>query len=200
MKSNYEDKIRKWKLRKGPPKEYIKLNLDPYDIIDMDYEKEEQKSFNEKKEEENKNNEKKTKDNYLDRGLIKLKKRIKELERIDKNEEKNETRKNKEMIKRDYLKEMEKAEKYKLKKEIKEEIVKNIDKLDEPDLDEKIKNDKLSELYNEANEKENSEYEKKYLDELELYENIIKDKNLKDRVEEVRIKKKKEKSENRLQK
>ena len=106
VKKNYEEIIRKWKLEKGPPKEYLKLNLDPYDMLYMDDAKKEQQNFNERKEEQNKKNEVKTKDNYLDRGLSKLKKRIKELEKLDKNDEKNETRKNKEIIKREkYLEE-----------------------------------------------------------------------------------------------
>ena len=188
IKKNYEEIIRKWKLSKGPPKEYIKLNLDPYDILDMDYAKEEQKFFNEKKDEENKINEINTKDNYLDSGLPKLRKRIKELEKMDKNEEKEETRKNKEMIKRDYLKEMEKVENYVFKEKVKEDLIKNIEQLDDPDINENKVNEKLSDFNIEINEKkDDSEYEKKYLDELELYENIIKDKNLKEKVEEVKL-------------
>ena len=186
---NYEEIIRKWKLNKGPAKEYVKLDLDPYEMLDMDYAKEEQKIFNERKEEENELNGKETKDNYLDNGLIKLKKRIKELEKIDKNDEKEETRKNKKMIKRDYLKEMEKTENYVLKEQIKEERIKNIDKLDDPDLNENKVNEKLSDIYIQNNEKNDSEYNNKYLDELELYENILKDKDkdLKDKLEEVKV-------------
>ena len=191
VKKNYEEIIRKWKLEKGPPKEYLKLNLDPYDMLYMDDAKKEQQNFNERKEEQNKKNEVKTKDNYLDRGLSKLKKRIKELEKLDKNDEKNETRKNKEIIKRDYIKEMKKAEKYKFEEDIKQDIIKNIDKLDDPDIknNEKIVDDRLSDIYDDAYQKENSEYEKKYLDELELYENAIKIKDLKDKLEYVKIKK-----------
>ena len=191
VKKNYEEIIRKWKLEKGPPKEYLKLNLDPYDMLYMDDAKKEQQNFNERKEEQNKKNEVKTKDNYLDRGLSKLKKRIKELEKLDKNDEKNETRKNKEIIKRDYIKEMKKAEKYKFEEDIKQDIIKNIDKLDDPDIknNEKIIDDRLSDIYDDAYQKENSEYEKKYLDELELYENAIKIKDLKDKLEYVKIKK-----------
>lgn len=191
VKKNYEEIIRKWKLEKGPPKEYLKLNLDPYDMLYMDDAKKEQQNFNERKEEQNKKNEVKTKDNYLDRGLSKLKKRIKELEKLDKNDEKNETRKNKEIIKRDYIKEMKKAEKYKFEEDIKQDIIKNIDKLDDPDIknNEKILDDRLSDIYDDAYQKENSEYEKKYLDELELYENAIKIKDLKDKLEYVKIKK-----------
>ena len=191
VKKNYEEVIRKWKLEKGPPKEYLKLNLDPYDMLYMDDAKKEQQNFNERKEEQNKKNEVKTKDNYLDRGLSKLKKRIKELEKLDKNDEKNETRKNKEIIKRDYIKEMKKAEKYKFEEDIKQDIIKNIDKLDDPDIknNEKIVDDRLSDIYDDAYQKENSEYEKKYLDELELYENAIKIKDLKDKLEYVKIKK-----------
>ena len=188
LKKNYEETINKWKLRKGPPKEYIKLNLDPYDMLEMDNDKNEQKTFNVRKEEENKNKEKKTKDNYLDSGLMKLKKRIKELEKLNKEDEKIDIRKNKKMIKRDYMKEMNKVENLKMKQDIIEEKLKNIDKLDEPNIDDKIKNEKLSELYDNANENENSEIEKRYLDELELYENILKDKDLKDKLEEVTIK------------
>jgi len=191
VKKNYEEVIRKWKLEKGPPKEYLKLNLDPYDMLYMDDAKKEQQNFNERKEEQNKKNEVKTKDNYLDRGLSKLKKRIKELEKLDKNDEKNETRKNKEIIKRDYIKEMKKAEKYKFEEDIKQDIIKNINKLDDPDIknNEKIVDDRLSDIYDDAYQKENSEYEKKYLDELELYENAIKIKDLKDKLEYVKIKK-----------
>lgn len=191
VKKNYEEIIRKWKLEKGPPKEYLKLNLDPYDMLYMDDAKKEQQNFNERKEEQNKKNEVKTKDNYLDRGLSKLKKRIKELEKLDKNDEKNETRKNKEIIKRDYIKEIKKAEKYKFEEDIKQDIIKNIDKLDDPDIknNEKIVDDRLSDIYDDAYQKENSEYEKKYLDELELYENAIKIKDLKDKLEYVKIKK-----------
>jgi hypothetical protein len=191
VKKNYEEIIRKWKLEKGPPKEYLKLNLDPYDMLYMDDAKKEQQNFNERKEEQNKKNEVKTKDNYLDRGLSKLKKRVKELEKLDKNDEKNETRKNKEIIKRDYIKEMKKAEKYKFEEDIKQDIIKNIDKLDDPDIknNEKIVDDRLSDIYDDAYQKENSEYEKKYLDELELYENAIKIKDLKDKLEYVKIKK-----------
>lgn len=191
VKKNYEEVIRKWKLEKGPPKEYLKLNLDPYDMLYMDDAKKEQQNFNERKEEQNKKNEVKTKDNYLDRGLSKLKKRVKELEKLDKNDEKNETRKNKEIIKRDYIKEMKKAEKYKFEEDIKQDIIKNIDKLDDPDIknNEKIVDDRLSDIYDDAYQKENSEYEKKYLDELELYENAIKIKDLKDKLEYVKIKK-----------
>ena len=191
VKKNYEEVIRKWKLEKGPPKEYLKLNLDPYDMLYMDDAKKEQQNFNERKEEQNKKNEVKTKDSYLDRGLSKLKKRIKELEKLDKNDEKNETRKNKEIIKRDYIKEMKKAEKYKFEEDIKQDIIKNIDKLDDPDIknNEKIVDDRLSDIYDDAYQKENSEYEKKYLDELELYENAIKIKDLKDKLEYVKIKK-----------
>ena len=187
IKKNYEEIIRKWKLNKGPAKEYAKLNLDPYEMLEMDYAKEEQKSFNEKKEEEIELNGKSTKVNYLDNGLIKLKKRIKELEKIDKNAEKEETRKNKDLIKRDYLKEMSKAENYIFKQKIKEEKIKNIDKLDEPDLYPNKVNEKLSDIFIENNEKSESEYDKKYLEELELYENIIKDKDLNDKVEEVKV-------------
>ena len=86
------------------------------------------------------------------------------------------------------MKEMNKVENLKMKQDIIEEKLKNIDKLDEPDIDDKIKNEKLSELYDNANENENSEIEKRYLDELELYENILKDKDLKDKLEEVTIK------------
>jgi hypothetical protein len=191
VKKNYEEVIRKWKLEKGPPKEYLKLNLDPYDMLYMDDAKKEQQNFNERKEEQNKKNEVKTKDNYLDRGLSKLKKRVKEIEKLDKNDEKNETRKNKEIIKRDYIKEMKKAEKYKFEEDIKQDIIKNIDKLDDPDIknNEKIVDDRLSDIYDDAYQKENSEYEKKYLDELELYENAIKIKDLKDKLEYVKIKK-----------
>ena len=191
VKKNYEEVIRKWKLEKGPPKEYLKLNLDPYDMLYMDDAKKEQQNFNERKEEQNKKNEVKTKDSYLDRGLSKLKKRVKELEKLDKNDEKNETRKNKEIIKRDYIKEMKKAEKYKFEEDIKQDIIKNIDKLDDPDIknNEKIVDDRLSDIYDDAYQKENSEYEKKYLDELELYENAIKIKDLKDKLEYVKIKK-----------
>ena len=190
LKKNYEENIKKWKLRKSPPKEYVKLNLDPYDMLEMDYNKNEQKEFNERKDEENKKNEKKTKDNYLDSGLLKLKKRVKELEKIDKENEKIDIRKNKETIKRDYMKQLKKIEKLKMDEDIKEEIVKNknIDKLDEPDIYENQKNEKLSELYDNAKQNDNSEYEKIYLDELELYENILKDKDLKDKLEEVTIK------------
>ena len=188
LKKNYEEKIRKWQLRKGPPKEYIKLNLDPYDMLEMDYNKNEQKTFNDRKEEENKNNEKKTKDKYRDSEHLKIKKRVKELEKMDKQDEKMDIRKNKEIIKRNYMKEMKKLEKLKMEEDIKEDIVKNIDKLDDPDIFENQKNEKLSELYDDANQNENSEYEKRYLDELELYENILKDKDLKDRLEEVTIK------------
>ena len=67
IKKNYEEIIRKWKLNKGPAKEYAKLNLDPYEMLEMDYAKEEQKSFNEKKEEEIELNGKSTKVNYLDK-------------------------------------------------------------------------------------------------------------------------------------
>ena len=196
LQKNYEEIIKKFQLRKGPPKEYIKLNLDPYDMLEMDYEKNSQKKFNERKEIENKNKENnKTKDNYLDSGLLKLKKRVKELEKMDKEDEKIDIRKNKEMIKRDFMKELNKVEKIKMEEDIKEEIIKNIDKLDEPDIndlnDSKNKNEKLSELYFDANQNENSEYEKKYLDELELYENIIKlnEKELKGKLEEVKLKK-----------
>ena len=110
---------------------------------------------------------------------------------MDKNDEKNETRKNKEIIKRDYIKEMKKAEKYKFEEDIKQDIIKNIDKLDDPDIknNEKIVDDRLSDIYDDAYQKENSEYEKKYLDELELYENAIKIKDLKDKLEYVKIKK-----------
>ena len=196
LQKNYEEIIKKFQLRKGPPKEYIKLNLDPYDMLEMDYEKNSQKKFNERKEIENKNKKNnKTKDNYLDSGLLKLKKRVKELEKMDKEDEKIDIRKNKEMIKRDYMKELNKVEKIKMEEDIKEEMIKNIDKLDEPDIndlnDSKNKNEKLSELYYDANQNENSEYEKKYLDELELYENIIKlnEKELKGKLEEVKLKK-----------
>ena len=65
--------INKWKLRKGPPKEYVTLNLDPYEMLEMDYNKNEQQSFNERKEENNDKNEIKTKDNYLDIVIYKLK-------------------------------------------------------------------------------------------------------------------------------
>ena len=191
VKKNYEEVIRKWKLEKGPPKEYLKLNLDPYDMLYMDDAKKEQQNFNERKEEQNKKNEVKTKDNYLDRGLSKLKKRIKELEKLDKNDEKNETRKNKEIIKRDYIKKKKKKKKYKFEEDIKQDIIKNIDKLDDPDIknNEKIVDDRLSDIYDDAYQKENSEYEKKYLDELELYENTIKIKDLNDKLEYVKIKK-----------
>ena len=195
LKKNYEEIINKFQLRKGPPKEYTKLNLDPYEMLEMDNDKNSQKIFNERKEIENKNKTKlkskiKTKDNYLDRGIYKLKKRIKELKKIEKEDEKIDIRKNKEEIKRDYIKEMKKAEKYKLEEDIKDEIIKNIDKLDEPDLNEKIINDKISDLYYDVNNNDNnSQYEKQYLDELELYENIIKDKDLKDKIEQVKIKK-----------
>ena len=187
IKKNYEEIIRKWKFNKGPSKEYVKLNLDPYEMLEMDYAKEEQKSFNEQKEEEYELNGKNTKVNYLDNGLIKLKKRIKELEKIDKDDEKEETRKNKDLIKRDYLKDMEKAEKYFFKQKIKEEKIKNIDKLDDPEIYPNKVNEKLSDIFIENNEKEESEYDKKYLEELELYENIIKDKDLNDKVEEVKV-------------
>lgn len=188
LKKNYEEIIEKWKLKRGPPKEYIELNLDPFDMLEMDYNKKEQISFNEKKEEENKTKEKKTKDNYLDVGIYKLKKRVKELERMDKEEEKKSTRKNKKMIMRDYMKEMEKAEKYKIEEDIKEEIIKNINILDEPDINDNKINEKLSEFYDNEDQSDNSKVEKKYLDELELYENIIKDKDLKDKLEIVKIK------------
>ena len=88
LQKNYEEIIKKFQSKKGPPKEYIKLNLDPYDMLEMDYEKNSQKKFNERKEIENKNKKNnKTKDNYLDSGLLKLKKRVKELEKMDKEDE-----------------------------------------------------------------------------------------------------------------
>ena len=45
LQKNYEEIIKKFQLRKGPPKEYIKLNLDPYDMLEMDYEKNSQKKI-----------------------------------------------------------------------------------------------------------------------------------------------------------
>ena len=107
---------------------------------------------------------------------------------MDKEEEKKSTRKNKKMIMRDYMKEMEKAEKYKIEEDIKEEIIKNINILDEPDINDNKINEKLSEFYDNEDQSDNSKVEKKYLDELELYENIIKDKDLKDKLEIVKIK------------
>ena len=198
LKKNYEEIINKFQLRKGPPKEYTKLNLDPYEMLEMDNDKNSQKIFNERKEIENKNKTKlkskiKTKDNYLDSGLLKLKKRVKELDKMDKEEEIIDIRKNKEIIKRDFMKELNKVEKIKFEEDVKEEMIKNIDKLDEPDINElndsNKKNEKLSEFYFDANNNENSEYEKKYLDELELYENIIKNKDLKVNLEQVKLKK-----------
>ena len=110
LKKNYEEIINKWKSKKGLPKEYQKLNLDPYDILEIEKAKKSQEDFYIKKEAQNKKNEIIAKDNYLDVGITKLKKRIKELEKMDKEEEKKETRKNKEKIKRNYIKEITKAE------------------------------------------------------------------------------------------
>ena len=77
LKKNYEEIINKWKSKKGLPKEYQKLNLDPYDILEIEKAKKSQEDFYIKKEAQNKKNEIIAKDNYLDVGITKLKKRIK---------------------------------------------------------------------------------------------------------------------------
>ena len=192
LKKNYAhiiDKIKNKKYHKEPKKE---TSEDPFEQEEYDSAREAQKEWNKKKEKEVKAKSKKNKEHFLDSGLPKLNKRIKELEKIDKEEEIDETRRNKEKIKRDYIKELNQVEHDIFEEDIKDEMIRNIYNLDKPDMNEQLLNDKLSQLYNRIDEDnnnshQNSLYEDNYSNDYELYKNIVKENKLKDKLDEVKV-------------
>ena len=114
------------------------------------------------------------------------------MEKIDKEEEINETRRNKEKIKRDYIKELNQVEHDIFEEDVKDEMIRNIYNLDNPDMNEQLLNDKLSQLYNgidedNNNSHQNSLYEDNYSNDYELYKNIVKENKLKDKLDEVKV-------------
>lgn len=202
LKNNYIHKIDKWKTKNNPEQNEKTSNYDPYDETEFDAAKKDQNEWNKKNEQQNENNNKKkeedktnktknkkNKEHFLDSGIPKLKKRIKELENIDKEDEKNDIRKNKEKIKRDYLKELNQVEQDIFEEDVKEEMIRNIyQNLDTPDINENLLADKLSELYNNDGNNEYSYYEDNYSNNIQLYQDIVKDKTLRDRTEDINIK------------
>ena len=192
LKKNYAhiiDKIKNKKYHKEPKKE---TSEDPFEQGEFDSAREAQKEWNKKKEKEVKAKSKKNKEHFLDSGLPKLNKRIKELEKIDKEEEIDETRRNKEKIKRDYIKELNQVEHDIFEEDIKDEMIRNIYNLDNPDMNDQLLNDKLSQLYNRIDEDnnnshQNSLYEDNYSNDYELYKNIVKENKLKDKLDEVKV-------------
>ena len=192
LKKNYShiiDKIKKKKYHKEPKKE---TSEDPFEQEEFDSAREAQKEWNKKKEKEDKTKSKKNKEHFLDGGLPKLNKRIKELEKIDKEDEIDETRRNKEKIKRDYIKELNQVEHDIFEEDVKDEMIRNIYNLDNPDMNDQLLNDKLSQLYNgidedNNNSHQNSLYEDNYSNDYELYKNIVKENKLKDKLDEVKV-------------
>ena len=198
LKKNYEHIIDKIKNKKYPKKPKKETTEDPFEQEEFDSAREAQKEWNKKKEKEkekekeDKTKSKKNKEHFLDSGRPKLNKRIKELEKIDKEEEINETRRNKEKIKRDYIKELNQVEHDIFEEDVKDEMIRNIYNLDNPDMNDQLLNDKLSQLYNgidedNNNSHQNSLYEDNYSNDYELYKNIVKEDKLKDKLDEVKV-------------
>ena len=202
LKKDYINIINKLKNKNKPKeKKEIKVTEDPFEKEEFDSARNQQKEWNKKNEKEkekeknNKNkkddkskNNKKNKEHFLDSGIPKLKNRIKELEDLDKEDEINETRKNKEKIKRDYIKELNQAEQDLFEEDVKDEIIKN--KMDNPDINDILLDEKLSELYNdlENNDKNDySVYEDNYSNDYKLYKDIVKENNLKKKLDEVKV-------------
>ena len=188
LKNNYTNIINKWKSKNLPEKIENKSKYDPFEDAEFERAKKEQKNWNKIKEQENKEKEniKKNKEHFLDSGIPKLKKRLKELENIDKEDEIYDVRRNKEKIKNDYIKELNQAEQDILEEDVKDDIERNIFKhLDIPDIDENIINDKMSELYNNDGNNELSIYEENYSNDYELYKQIVKDNKLKDKLYDI---------------
>ena len=115
---------------------------------------------------------------------------MKELENMDEEKEIYEVRKNKDKIKSDYIKDLNEIEQNIFEEDVKEDMVKNINKnLDVPDINEDLLIDKLSDLYN--NKEDNNEYsvhEENYSNDYELYKNIVKDKELDDKLYDIKFK------------
>jgi len=194
VKKNYEHIIDKIKNKKKPKKPKKETSEDPFEQEEFESAREAQKEWNKNKEKEkdDKTKSKKNKEHYLDSGLPKLNKRIKELEKIDKEEEINETRRNKEKIKRDYINDLNKVENDIFEEDVKDEMIRNIYNLDNPDMNEQLLNDKLSKLYNgidddNNNSHQDSLYEDNYSNDYELYKNIVKENKLKDKLDEVKV-------------
>ena len=202
LKKDYINIINKLKNKNKPKeKKETKVTEDPFEKEEFDSARNQQKEWNKKNEKEkekeknNKNkkddkskNNKKNKEHFLDSGIPKLKNRIKELEDLDKEDEINETRKNKEKIKRDYIKELNQAEQDLFEEDVKDEIIKN--KMDNPDINDILLDEKLSELYNdlENNDKNDySVYEDNYSNDYKLYKDIVKENNLKKKLDEVKV-------------
>ena len=174
-----------------PEDQQIKLKENYIEIINKFKSKKNKKESDKEIEQENEKNKKNKKKNKIKQ----LKKRLKELENINKEDEEIEIIKNKDKIKnelkiqRDYLKELNEVEQELLEEDVKEDIIKNINKnLDTPDINENLLNDKMSELYNNADNQEYSMYEENYSNDYELYKNIVKDNNLNDKLDEIKVK------------
>ena len=198
LKKNYLSKLEKWKKQKNPEEESDKKSNDPYDEIEFEEAKKKQEEWNEKNEQEDENSEEesenerkkeKNKEHFLDSGIPKIKKRMKELENIDKENEIYYVRTNKDKIKRDYIKELNQVEQEIFEDDIKEEMIKNIyENLDSPDINEKKLDDQLSDLYNDDGNKDYSYYEENISNDLKLYQDIVKDNTVKDKQEDIDIK------------
>ena len=199
LKKNYLRKLEKWKKQKNPEEESDKKsNDDPYDEIEFEEAKKKQEEWNEKNEQEDENSEEesenerkkaKNKEHFLDSGIPKIKKRMKELENIDKENEIYYVRTNKDKIKRDYIKELNQVEQEIFEDDIKEEMIKNIyENLDSPDINEKKLDDQLSDLYYDDGNKDYSYYEENISNDLKLYQDIVKDNAVKDKQEDIEIK------------
>ena len=189
LKNNYIHKINKWKSKNHPEKEENAISkYDPYDEEEFETAKKEQENWN-KENNENKNEHKKNKEHFLDSGIPKLTKRLKDLEKLEKEEEKNDIRRNKEKIKRNYINELNQVEDDFLEDNIKDELIRNINEnLDKPDMNEKLVNDELSELYSNYGNEKYSLNENHYSNDIDLYEKIVKEQNLKDRLYDINIK------------
>ena len=194
LKKNYSHIIEKIMKKKYPKKPKEEALEDPFEKEEFVSAREVQKEWNKKKEKEkeDKAKSKKNKEHFLDSGLPKLNKRIKELEKIDKEEEIYETRRNKEKIKRDYIKDLHQIEQDILEEDIKDEMIRNIHNLDNPDMNDQLLKDKLSQLYNgidddNNNSHQDSLYEDNYSNDYELYKNIVKENKLKDKLDEVKV-------------
>ena len=193
LKNNYIHIINKWKSENMPERTENEERYDPFEDAEFENAKKEQKKWNEKKEQENKENEnnKKSEVHFLDSGLPKLKKRLKELENIDEEDEIYEVRRNKEKIKNDYLKELKQVEEDLLEEDIKYKIGRKVDvQLESPEIndDNEINDDKMSDFYYKNGKNDLSIYEDNYSNDYELYKNIAKDNKLNDRLYDIKFK------------
>ena len=182
---NYIDKINKWKSKNNPKKGKNEDSKNGSNDEDED-----EDEYDDAQEEHKGRNKKKNKEKKKIKGLQKMKKNLEELENMDKEEEILEIRRNKEKIKNsNYIKELEDAEQEIFEEDVKDEIIRRdiYKNLDTPDLNEKELNSQLSELYNNANDNDNSLYEENYSNDYDLYKKVVKDNTLKDRVDEINI-------------